>query len=331
MPDNDIPGPDLTREQQIELLKTSVDKWNAWRAAKPGVNAKLSGTELPGADLSGADLSGADVSWVNLSEANLSDADLTWADLTDTDLHGASFGRTRCFQTKFVDVNLAQAQSLDTVMHKGSSMVSTGTLDKSKGSIPDVFLRGCGLKPWEVLQARLYDPTLSAADIAEIQQQIFDERTKGYFLSGIFISYSHDDAAFVEKLYEQLREEGANVWLDSRSAVAGPLEKQVMRAIRMNDVLLLVLSRSSLQSDWVEAELEWARDKEKQQQRDVLCPVALDASWQDKVKGSVLWRKVKDKNILDFSKWRTKNFQGQFTKLRDGLKVWYGPQATNEP
>ncbi len=185
--------------------------------------------------------------------------------------------------------------------------------------------------PWEVLQARLYDPTLSPADIAEIQQGIFDERTKGYFLNGIFISYAHDDTTFVDKLYAQLKGQGANVWRDTHNAVAGSLEKQVMRAIRLNDVLLVVLSRSSVESDWVEAELEWARDKEEEQGRDVLCPVALDGTWQDKVKTSVLWRKVKDKNILDFSKWRTKNFQSQFKKLHDGLKVWYGPQAANEP
>ena len=34
-PDNDIPGPDLSREEQIELLKSGVREWNAWRKGPP--------------------------------------------------------------------------------------------------------------------------------------------------------------------------------------------------------------------------------------------------------------------------------------------------------
>ena len=74
-----------------------------------------------------------------------------------------------------------------------------------------------------------------------------------------------------------------------------------------------MLSESSVDSDWVEHELEQARQKEKQEGRDVLCPVSLDNAW--KAKTDVLWRQLKKKNILDFSKWKTKAFDEPFAKL----------------
>ena len=93
--------------------------------------------------------------------------------------------------------------------------------------------------------------------------------------------------------------------------------------------MLLVLSDSSIKSDWVEAELEWTLRKEKDEKRNVLCPVALDDSWKGKVEDDVLWRQVKKKNVLDFSKWKTKAFDTPFQKLEDGLKRYYGPGTTS--
>ena len=134
-----------------------------------------------------------------------------------------------------------------------------------------------------------------------VSTKLVEARTKGpLYIGGVFISYSRDDAKFVDKIYKQLYNNGASVWLDRHDAVAGPLKEQVVRAVRINDVVLLVLSESSVKSDWVEAELKMARKKEKEEKRDVLCPVALDDSWKTKVKDDVLWRQVEKKNILDY-------------------------------
>ena len=148
------------------------------------------------------------------------------------------------------------------------------------------------------------------------------------FIGGVFISYSHADSGFVDKVYDRLLKEGANVWLDRHDLVAGPLDRQVTDAIRVNEILLVVLSKTSIASDWVELEIETAREKEKKEGRDVLCPVALDDSWHDKVKGSVLWRQVKKKNVLDFSKWQDDGaFDEQFAKLLKGMKIYYPPKG----
>jgi hypothetical protein len=162
-------------------------------------------------------------------------------------------------------------------------------------------------------------------EISEIlTTKVFTGRTRGpLYIGGVFISYSHADGAFADKIYERLFEAGASVWLDRHDLVAGSLKEQIIRAIRLNDVILLVLSESSVKSDWVENELEIARRKEKAENRDVLCPVALDDSWKTKVEGDVLWRQLAKKNILDFSAWKTKAFGTQFKKLVKGLKIHY--------
>lgn len=62
----------------------------------------------------------------------------------------------------------------------------------------------------------------------------------------------------------------------------------------------------------------------------VLCPVALDDSWKTKLEDTAadrkLWRRLTQKNILDFSKWKTKALNTQFDKLLRGLKIWYEPK-----
>lgn len=261
---------------------------------------------------------------VTLEGASIHNGILWNVDLTEADLSGATLGNTI-----LSDLDLSTVKGLETVRHEGPSSVDVATLRRSRGKIPEEFLRGCGLAPWEVLQARLYDPALTVSEISEIQYKIFQLRAHGpLFLGGVFISYSHADSKFVDKIYNQLREAGASVWLDRHDLDAGSLQKQISRAIRLNDVVLLVLSETSVQSDWVENELDMARRKERDEGRDVLCPVALDDSWKSRTFGNdseerVLWRTLTRKNILDFSKWKTKAFNGQFDKLLRGLKVNY--------
>ena len=102
------------------------------------------------------------------------------------------------------------------------------------------------------------------------------------------------------------------------------MQRQVDRAIRINDVVLLVLSEASVNSVWVDHELRVAHKKEQEEKRDVLCPVALDEAWKDKM-NEVLWEQVlTTKHVLDFSKWATEaEFEPQFQKLVTGLKIYY--------
>jgi hypothetical protein len=65
----------------------------------------------------------------------------------------------------------------------------------------------------------------------------------------------------------------------------------------------------------------------------VLCPIALDDAWKAKVAAEdtpgdpsrVLWRTLQQKLVVDFSRWKTRAFDGSFQKLLRGLQLHYGP------
>jgi uncharacterized protein YjbI with pentapeptide repeats len=360
----------IDRETAIRWLldgPVGIKRWNEHGEARCKVN--LSGSDFKNANLSGADLSGVSLCDANLfcakldradleecdlsrafltgaflTRANIIGANLSEARLTKTYIHFVNFIRcdidradftiARLRSTNFVDVDMSVATGLDQVRHDGPSSIGTESLIKSKGKIPEVFLRGCGLAPWEVQFARLYRDDLDDAELAELlTTKVFEARSKGpIYIGGVFISYAAsdpesgkqtDDVKFVEKIRRCLYDAGASVWLDSHDMVAGNIQKQVGRALRLQDIVLLVLSASSIKSDWVEHELEMAHKKEKEEGRDVLCPVALDNSWKAKVEDDVLWRQLKKKHVLDFSAWKTKKFSQQLDKLVKGLRLNY--------
>src|SRR5262249_27874169 len=158
-------------------------------------------------------------------------------------------------------------------------------------------------------------------------------------INGCFISYSWEDAKFVDKLRDHLVAEGVNIWLDRHDMVAGTIQDQVWRAIQIHHVVILVLSAASMESDWVENELEMARRKEKAEKRAVLCPIRLDDAWEAKVAAEdtpgdperKLWRTLAQKLVVDFRGWESGSFERAFEKLLRGLKLNYGPGSPGSP
>jgi hypothetical protein len=323
------------------LLKGGEDgvrEWNErrWRGEEiPNLyKADLSGAVLRGAHLSGAHLRRADLGGAVLRRAVLRRADLRGADLRHADLREAHLDSATCGGTGFGDVDLSEVKGLESIRHRGPSTIGVDTLARSQGRIPEAFLRGCGLTPWEVHCTNLYRPELTAPELAQLQDRIFDAWTKGRsMISGCFISHSWEDAKFVDTLCDRLRDEGINVWLDRHDLVAGTLQEQVWRAIQLHHVVMIVLSAASVESDWVEDELDMARRKEKDEKRAVLSPIALDGAWKAKVAAKdtpgdpsrALWRTLSQKLVVDFSGWKTRAFEGSFEKLLLGLKLHYGP------
>jgi uncharacterized protein YjbI with pentapeptide repeats len=293
-------------------------------------NAYVRHADLAGADLTRANLAGAylgDVNLIkakltgaNLSGANLSGADLRHADLKDTNATNAQLG-----YTMFADNDLQNVEGLETVRHSAPSYLSIDTVYKSEGKIPGAFLRGCGLSDWQVETAKLYNPELSNEEITNILYQVHDLRAgQAIQIRPLFISYSHSDSLFVDKMDAQLNEKGVRFWRDVHHSKAGRLERQIDHAIRVNPTVLLVLSDQSVRSDWVEHEARLARKLEQETGRDVLCPVALDDRWKTCRWPERLREQVMEYNILDFSGWRDEdNFRRMFSRLLDGLDLFY--------
>jgi uncharacterized protein YjbI with pentapeptide repeats len=72
--------------EHVNILKSGVEEFNAWRCENPQICPNLSGAVLSYADLRYANLSGAVLSYAVLRGADLHDADLRYADLSNADL-----------------------------------------------------------------------------------------------------------------------------------------------------------------------------------------------------------------------------------------------------
>ncbi len=95
----------------------------------------------------------------------------------------------------------------------------------------------------------------------------------------VFISYSSKDELFVKQLYNDLEKNGVNCWYAPDHLTIGEKTRLgIDKAIRQQDKLLLILSQHSVESDWVEKEVETAMEWERSQKRLVIFPVRLDDS-----------------------------------------------------
>jgi uncharacterized protein YjbI with pentapeptide repeats len=334
--------------QNASLGKSSFEKATFKRAILRGAyisKSTFTEADFTEADLSGSDLTGSDLSRTNLCQANFTNtnlqntnftaANLEQANLQESNLDNAIFTQATLTKAIFSDAtmdktifiasDMSQALFLDKVKHSGPSTISSDTIILSKGKIPDSFLRGCGLSEWQIETAKLADPELSNEEIVKIQYRMFDLRaTQAIQISPLFISYSHADSPFVNSLDNALTQKGVRFWRDIHDAIAGRLEKQIDLAIRQNPIVVLVLSKNSLQSDWVEHEVRTARLLEKELGRDVLCPIALDDHWKSSSWPSRVMEQVMEYNILDFSNWEDASmFKRKFVKLLNGLNLFY--------
>jgi hypothetical protein len=353
----DLRGADLSR-----MNLNGIDFRDARLTRVDLRGASLHEARLARANLSRATLIGTTLNRASLKETRLTETIIMDADLQDTDFTGAYLHRTvlansnlrgaylysayfsevHLSKTKFTNVafaytslgacDLSAVIDLEHCNHHGPSTIGMDTIYKSKGNIPEVFLRGCGLSDVEIEFAKLANPALRNEQVNKLLYQIYELRAnRAVQISPLFISYSHTDAAFVDQLESHLNQKGIRFWRDVHEATAGRLEKVVDRAIRLNPTVLLILSEHSLKSDWVEHEVRTARGLEKEMRRDVLCPVALDDSWKNSHWPQRLMEQVMEYNILDFSAWRDEmKFASTFNKLINGLELFYKSPKTSD-
>jgi TIR domain len=76
----------------------------------------------------------------------------------------------------------------------------------------------------------------------------------------VFLSYSSRDQRFVGRLAEQLRNAGLDVWLDEAELRVGDSLDEIENSIRQARSVVVALSETSKDSDWVAKEIGFARD-----------------------------------------------------------------------
>ncbi len=203
----------------------------------------------------------------------------------------------------FGDTDLSTARGLETVRHEFPSTIGIDTIYNSKGNIPEVFLRGCGV-PEDFI---IYMRSLVG---------------KAIEFCSCFISYSTMDDDFAQRLYADLQHQGVRCWFAPEVLKIGDkFRMRIDESIRVYDKLMVVLTENSIRSPWVEEEVETALEKERKHNKPALFPIRLDDAVMetDQAWAASLRR---TRHIGDFRAWKDHDqYQKSFERLLRDLKA----------
>jgi uncharacterized protein YjbI with pentapeptide repeats len=267
----------VANEEHVKILKQGVEVWHAWRHAndvlRPDLSranlhvARLNNFSLNEANLRGAHLRSADLCDAQLLKTDLTSADLSGADLSRAELHhvilqhsnlrGADLTEAQLGSAIFPDVDLANVIGLDTCIHDGPSTIDHRTLQKS-GPLPLKFFRCVGL------------PDLFIDYLPSLLNQAIQHYS-------CFISYSTLDHEFAKRLHADLQDKGVRCWFAPHGLRIGAKTWDAIdEAIKLRDRLLLILSKNSIKSDWVEMRCRRPLRKKRERKQPILFPVRID-------------------------------------------------------
>ena len=184
-------------EQQLAILKSGVEAWNAWRQENvwrkehPETKIDLTGADLDRADLRGAHLNGARLYGANLYKATLHEANLGVAALADAYLCQADLSRADLREADLTWVNLSDARL------SGALLIGA--------NLSGAHLNGADLRGAYLSQANLGDAALADAELCQA------DLTKA-FLSGADLRGADLRGAFLDRaVLVQTHLEGANL------------------------------------------------------------------------------------------------------------------------
>lgn len=148
-------------------------------------------------------------------------------------------------------------------------------------------------------------------------------------MPSVFISFSWADLSFCEKLYQVLKDANFDVWFAPQNMKGGgKIINQISHAVKSTDKVLLILSESSIKSNWVETEIRKARKREKDENKSLffpikLCSMDLIKEWElfDSDSGQDLAVEIREYFIPDFLEWdNPQRFSETTKKLIEDLK-----------
>ncbi len=299
----DLSGADLSG---ANLGKADLTEADFSGANLPGVflqEAECTGVNLRGANLNGANFGAVYLYAVDLSYANLSRTRLDFTIFMDSDLRNSAFSNAECLMSVFADVDLSETKNLDSIYHEGPSTIGIDTLYKSKGNIPEAFLRGCGVPD----------------QMIDFAKSLTLEPFEYY---SCFVSYSSKDEEFAQRVHNDLQAVGVRCWFAPHDMKIGDkIRLTIDDSIRIHDKLLLILSEHSVESEWVEHEVEHALDLEKEKKQNVLFPVRVDEAVMESKTG---WagNVRRQRHIGDFTRWKDHDaYSKAFERLLRDLKA----------
>lgn len=128
----------------------------------------------------------------------------------------------------------------------------------------------------------------------------------------VFLSHNSNDKPFVRRLAKRLANKNVVVWLDeAKIQIGDSLVNQISEAILEVDFVIVVISRNSVSSPWVQKEISLAMSKELDARSVSVLPIRLDESAIPAALSDKLYANFRD---LD-------QFNEQFGRLLDAMGV----------
>ncbi len=121
----------------------------------------------------------------------------------------------------------------------------------------------------------------------------------------LFLSYSRADRMVAEKLGTALKNAGFEVWWDALIEGGAVFTKSIETALNAADVVIVLWSQASVQSDWVRDEAGRGRDRKR------LVPVSID--------GTEPPLGFQQYHAIDLSQWHGQGDEAEFVRLLQSI------------
>ena len=132
-------------------------------------------------------------------------------------------------------------------------------------------------------------------------------------MAQLFISYSRNDRALIEKLSAALEAAGHEVWWDRNIRGGASFSKDIEVNLEKSDAVIVAWSADANESDWVKDEAVYARDKRK------LIPICLA-----ECEAPIGFRQIQ---TIDFQKWKGDDAGAEFHALLSAIADISGGDA----
>jgi TolB-like protein/tetratricopeptide (TPR) repeat protein len=129
----------------------------------------------------------------------------------------------------------------------------------------------------------------------------------------LFLSYAHDDEVQARRLAKALDEAGYNVWWDALIEGGTLYAKTINQALETADVVIVMWSATSVESDWVRDEAALGRDRNR------LVPLSLDRTRPPLGFGQ--------HQFINFRRWRGRQDAPEFRALERAIAAAAGQEA----
>lgn len=277
--------------ENVQFKKTMFSNCNAQSSKL--IKADFRGAVLNKVDFTSARLNYSDLSGLKIHNCFFQGAQILWANFTNTKFVKTQFNNVNCSNAKFIntdllntDLNSSNFSNSDfTGSNLESSILCNSDLEGAiliNTNLRWADLRNTNLSNVEIYRAALKSTKVYFEDIKSskvLTNQLKDgslmvERAIKVM---VFISYSHADSIFANKLENALRTKSIDVWIDSQEILPGDsLIEKIRAGIDNSQYVCALISSNSINSSWVQNELDIAMNQQIENKKVKVLPLVLE-------------------------------------------------------